>query len=278
MQRTLNAQVVYPPNHSFEDDTINYGVLPWQTSGYHDLNYSVNMILAAEGKYFFELASFRINNVYTNSKLWIKFPINERARFLNFSSIFDSYFENYKFRVKIMMTKFDPYYKRSYMVCNMDTLMDTICNYRAYRKDWFHNKMDLKPYYLTNETPDSCYIEISCDLNYKGFFDYIQYLYLDNFFLNGNVDAQVSVEGQSISNCDVRVYPNPSNGLLNMDLSAVPDVVKLEVLSADGQTVVFLDDPEELIQLDLSACARGCYLLKIASADGNIQYKKLLLE
>ncbi|HEY1045098.1 MAG TPA: T9SS type A sorting domain-containing protein [Bacteroidia bacterium] len=270
----LSAQTIYPPNHSFEADTI----LPWEIKGRYDLPTSVNMNFPTDGKYFIELTSSKIRNLYTLSTLKIKFSVNDRVRYLNFASMFWSTKNENKFRVKYQLTKYNPYYKRSYLICNMDTMMDTICNIRDYREDWFYHKVDLKPYYLSNQIPDSCLIEISCDFIHLSTADFIQYLDLDNFVLTGNVDAQVSVEDQSKSNCDIRVYPNPSNGLLNVDLSAVPDVVKLEVLSADGQIVVFLDDPEALIQLDLSACARGCYLLKIASADGNIQYKKLLLE
>lgn len=274
IQIKLNAQSIFPPNYSFEADTI----LPWEVDGRYDLPTSVNMNFPSEGKYFIELTSSKIRYVYAYSTLKIKFPINERVRYLNFASMFWSTKDENKFRVKYQMTKFNPLYKRSYLVCNMDTMMDTICNIRDYREEWYNHKVDLKPYYLSNESPDTCYIEISCDFKHYSSSDFIQYLDLDNFVLTGNVDAQVSVQDQFKSKQEVLVYPNPASGTVNVDLSAVPDVVQLELLSVDGRSVMIHDVNTEITVLDVSSLSKGLYLLKITDSDHTQIFKEIVIE
>lgn len=274
----LTAQTIYPPNHSFEDDSITFGIKPWYAVGDFEIITSVNMHFAPDKKYFFELLSKKFNSVYTYSKLQIKFPVSERVRFLNFVSMFRSFKEGSQFNVKLQMTKYHPVFKRSFLICNMDTMMDTICNVRDYRNVWFYHKVDLKRYYLSNETPDSCYLELSCDFKHEGSTDFFQILDLDNFVLTSNVNEQVSVSEQSKFKTDVWVYPNPSSGMLNVDLSQLQDASQLEVISSDGRSVMSRSAFNGVVGLDVSSLVKGLYLLKITNYDHTQIFKEIVIE
>ncbi|HEY1045100.1 MAG TPA: T9SS type A sorting domain-containing protein [Bacteroidia bacterium] len=278
VQRTLNAQVVYPPNHSFEDDTSMKTLFPWQVTGKYFFLTSLNMNFATDGKMFIGIESFKLKDKYTNSKVSIKFPMTERVRFLNFQSIFGSQFDFFKFNVKLEFTKFNQFYNRSFVVCSIDSLMDTISNYRSYRNKWNFHKIDLKSHYKELATPDSCYIEFNCDIKYFGIYDFSQVLFLDNVLLTGSVDAQTFIQEQTFSNPEILVYPNPSNGLLNVDLSAVPDVMQLDVISMDGRSVLTQNNLNEIVELDLSALTKGLYLLKITNSDNTQIFKEIVIE
>jgi len=73
---------------------------------------------------------------------------------------------------------------------------------------------------------------------------------------------------------NVSIYPNPSNGLINIDLGSLKDV-SIKVLSVRGQLIYYkknIDTP--IYQFELDA-APGIYILEL-SAEGEKQQFKLV--
>ncbi|MDX5321733.1 MAG: T9SS type A sorting domain-containing protein, partial [Bacteroidota bacterium] len=74
----------------------------------------------------------------------------------------------------------------------------------------------------------------------------------------------------NVVNGQLNVYPNPSNGIFNLDLSGLnTDNLQIEVYAANGQLI----GAETLIQgagaqVDLSSAAAGVYLVKVRTAEG----------
>ncbi|MDX5319667.1 MAG: PKD domain-containing protein [Bacteroidota bacterium] len=74
----------------------------------------------------------------------------------------------------------------------------------------------------------------------------------------------------NVVNGQLNVYPNPSNGIFNLDLSGLnTDNLQIEVYAANGQLI----GAETLIQgagaqVDLSNAAAGVYLVKVRTAEG----------
>ena len=63
----------------------------------------------------------------------------------------------------------------------------------------------------------------------------------------------------------VLVYPNPSNGVFNIQGQGVR---KIEVFNAFGQAVVSEETRNDHLQIDLSRYADGCYMLRVVTDNG----------
>jgi hypothetical protein len=65
----------------------------------------------------------------------------------------------------------------------------------------------------------------------------------------------------------VLVYPNPSNGVFNIQGQGIR---KVEVFNAFGQAVVSEETSNDHLQIDLSRYADGCYMLRVVTDNGII--------
>ncbi|MBD81317.1 MAG: hypothetical protein CL840_20540 [Crocinitomicaceae bacterium] len=75
---------------------------------------------------------------------------------------------------------------------------------------------------------------------------------------------------QRANNIDLTVYPNPSNGLISVQLNEVKAGMKAEVLSVDGK-VQFSNEIIELnTQLNLNALPPGMYYVVVSNAEGRV--------
>ncbi|MFL2570290.1 MAG: T9SS type A sorting domain-containing protein [Parvicellaceae bacterium] len=74
---------------------------------------------------------------------------------------------------------------------------------------------------------------------------------------------------------DLSLYPNPSNGIFNVKLNALPsDKVSLSVVDIAGKLVVLKEyENTQLFSLDISDKANGTYLLKITIGDKSSQLR-----
>ncbi len=63
----------------------------------------------------------------------------------------------------------------------------------------------------------------------------------------------------------VLVYPNPSNGVFNIQGQGIR---KIEVFNALGQAVVSEETSNDHLQIDLSRYADGCYMLRVVTDNG----------
>lgn len=94
---------------------------------------------------------------------------------------------------------------------------------------------------------------------------------IDGFGPNFNADGEFCVEVTNLTTVGVtdlattglRVFPNPTNGILQLPEL---EIERVEAYSATGQ--LMLDDRSANSSLDLTAQPSGLYLLKIYAADG----------
>ncbi len=73
-------------------------------------------------------------------------------------------------------------------------------------------------------------------------------------------------------NANVMVYPNPSEGLFNIEGQ---NMRKVEVLNAFGQVILSEEIENEFLQIDLNNRASGIYMLRVTTDDG-IMNKQLI--
>lgn len=74
---------------------------------------------------------------------------------------------------------------------------------------------------------------------------------------------------RNITTLDIKVYPNPSNGLVNIQYPAAR-ISSIELISIDGKSLLHNSFTN---QIDLSDLAGGNYILKLRDIDGNIAQK-----
>ena len=90
---------------------------------------------------------------------------------------------------------------------------------------------------------------------------------------NQEVGTTLGVDGFTEALADFTVYPNPTNGVVNVQCTMYNvqvETAEIHVLDAYGKLVnVVRVQPNETVQIDLSRYARGVYFVK-AVADGNV--------
>jgi chitinase len=85
-----------------------------------------------------------------------------------------------------------------------------------------------------------------------------------NVVLNGKQSEDVFSNISSVEKSeDVSVYPNPTNGIVN--ISSNKTIRKITILSIDGQKIEEICNPKE--SMNLSHLDKGIYLLKIESSE-----------
>jgi hypothetical protein len=77
---------------------------------------------------------------------------------------------------------------------------------------------------------------------------------------------------------NLKVYPNPSSGLVNLDLSAIAgEKINVRVIATDGRVITEKANIEDQkTELDLSAVQDGLYLLQI-SQGSSVIYRKIII-
>ena len=64
---------------------------------------------------------------------------------------------------------------------------------------------------------------------------------------------------------EFRMYPNPSNGLVNIELQKTVQGDKVEVLNLHGQVVFRMPVENEKIKLDLTYQEKGIYFIRMGN-------------
>jgi hypothetical protein len=83
----------------------------------------------------------------------------------------------------------------------------------------------------------------------------------------------------SVYKTKVVLYPNPSNGVINMQYNDIP-VSKIDVVNVLGQVVksIKLDPSKSQTSesIDLSANANGVYIINVSTNETSSSYKVIL--
>ncbi|MCO6500993.1 MAG: T9SS type A sorting domain-containing protein [Vicingus serpentipes] len=88
-------------------------------------------------------------------------------------------------------------------------------------------------------------------------------------------EAVTGVGIEEKSNQEVLIYPNPTNGVVTIDLGSNTDLVNYSITTIDGKIVISGKTSQNLIKVDLSNESKGVYFLQITYQRGNRMYKIL---
>ena len=97
----------------------------------------------------------------------------------------------------------------------------------------------------------------------------VESYYIDNLV----IESVMSVEDEGVAS--ITVYPNPSNGLLNLVNEGVSKIANLEVLNLAGQIVY--SSSKLTNSVDLSFLSEGVYFVKIQTESGAIATERVLI-
>ena len=70
----------------------------------------------------------------------------------------------------------------------------------------------------------------------------------------------------------IHIYPNPSDGIVNISVGNGMEISKVEVYSITGQKIL----QQKMTKIDISSFPQGMYFVKIYSAEGAETVKKLI--
>ncbi len=89
--------------------------------------------------------------------------------------------------------------------------------------------------------------------------------------------ANVSIK-ESLTNGNIFIYPSPTNGLLNINLSIIPQNTKIEIYSTLGALVMqeTLNDKNNIINISNLSCA--VYYMKVLEGTKVVAVKKIVKE
>ncbi len=102
--------------------------------------------------------------------------------------------------------------------------------------------------------------------------------YAENFYSLPDLERVIAIEGETVSTQDlvadeIRIYPNPSNGILQIDTELNIDSYQLYGLN--GQRVQAGKLNSKTLQLDAQP---GMYVLKLFGPNGLEGYKKIIID
>jgi hypothetical protein len=94
------------------------------------------------------------------------------------------------------------------------------------------------------------------------------------------IEEAVSIISLNKMGSLLKLYPNPSKGILNIEIENMNEEFMLHIISETGQTILSRKydafNKNKLEQLDLSAYPPGAYLIKVVSGQ-NVKVEKFIL-
>jgi hypothetical protein len=155
---------------------------------------------------------------------------------------------------------------------------ETDCNYYFYGLDWLTGNVVIRKKLGASDdyNDQGCNISISDDSTLveptaTGFFQ-IKY---------GKNQVPTSIEDVNPLNVNANIFPNPSSGILNIEIEAEPTTFYLSVYNLKGQKLLFKTIKRNQTQWDLSELSKGIYYIKIEGTNINKKFlftrKKIIL-
>jgi len=87
------------------------------------------------------------------------------------------------------------------------------------------------------------------------------------------VNSQLSIENADFS---YSVYPNPTNGIVTIDIEGNPLNASINILSLDGKLIQSTSVNQEKVKLDLSGLSKGIYIIELSGNDYKIPTRIIL--
>lgn len=165
--------------------------------------------------------------------------------------------------IKVVLTKWNT------SLLKRDTVAFGSSFFNGMAHSWFNNGTFLN--YISGENPDSAIIVISSSSTVPKNGSYI---YVDNLQFIGNV---VGISENNSKESNISVFPNPSNGDINIDLYFEPDRASgLLIYDLNGKLIHEVKQLSKSNLINVSQWSKGIYNLSITN-NNKILTKKLII-
>ncbi|MFM9027881.1 MAG: T9SS type A sorting domain-containing protein, partial [Bacteroidota bacterium] len=77
---------------------------------------------------------------------------------------------------------------------------------------------------------------------------------------------------------DIRLYPNPASGSVNLELQDVEGTVRITIMNLLGEKIFDQFSEQKNLRIDLSALQAGLYLVDVIGVNGTVIRQKLILK
>ena len=141
----------------------------------------------------------------------------------------------------------------------------------------YANPVDTFLVSVSGESQGSCFIQDNgCDIGTGGFGYW--YTTSETPMIRMSFDASVLDLNESAINRKINIHPNPTNGVLNINLDIVSEEFVLIVSDILGKEIYTkIVDGSSIEKIDLSEFDKGIYLLEITNSDFKFS-EKIVLE
>jgi hypothetical protein len=168
------------------------------------------------------------------------------------------------------------------LLFNYDTLQAVVSDTIAYTIEYIkegveeYTLMTIPVDYLIEESPDFIHIEFgsgkNCTLSSctPG-----TTFWVDDVTLSGGT---IGIKENNILNSKIHLYPNPTDGGVNIVLDGNAEIKKLRVYSATGKLLIEKMVSGNPLFLNLNELSKGMYLMEIETQDGIKAVKQLIVE
>ena len=146
-----------------------------------------------------------------------------------------------------------------------DTIAMVVQKYSDMIMMWTPFSIDLM--YMSGATPDSAIITLAA----SGYNPVVNsYLYVDNLAFAGSV---AGINQFRVRNSEFRIYPNPANSVINVELGVMNETTEVQVLNTLGEVVIHNSSLKtHNLVLDLGNLPNGVYFIK--STQGTAKFIK----
>ena len=165
--------------------------------------------------------------------------------------------------IKVLLTKWNS------SLLQRDTVAFGASYFNAMAHSWFNNGTYLN--YMNGENPDSAIIVISSSSSVPKNGSYI---YVDNLQFVGNV---VGISENNSKENNITIFPNPSNGEINIDFYIEPDKAStIMIYDLNGKLIHEVTELSKSNSINVSQWSKGIYTIQIKKNNQFIN-KKLTL-
>lgn len=162
--------------------------------------------------------------------------------------------------IKVLLTKWNS------SLLQRDTVAFGASYFNAMAHSWFNNGTFLN--YMSGENPDSAIIVISSSSSAPKNGSYI---YVDNLQFVGSV---VGINENNFRENSTSVFPNPSNGNVNIDFYAEPDKAStLMIYDINGKLIHEVNELSKSNSINVSQWSKGIYTVQIKNNNQFINKK-----
>jgi uncharacterized repeat protein (TIGR03803 family) len=98
---------------------------------------------------------------------------------------------------------------------------------------------------------------------------------LKSYAQEDNKEALAEIKTPMDAAFDVNLYPNPNNGIFNINVAGKSSLYRVKIISTLGQLVYEKETVPCLLNINLNNVAKGMYLISISPVKADSQYREI---